>query len=147
MSKCQLIADSGAIAVVTPYDPTFVMELKRYIPANERRWDNPNKRWIVAPKHGKLLQDLCMANFNELPLIPSIANVKPTPKQTILDVRYIGTTKDRGGDERTAFGFSNGGWTVVFPEPVLRAWFDAPSDPSEQPTLYSVLGGQARRHR
>jgi hypothetical protein len=75
MGKCQLIADGGAIAVVTPYDATFVMELKRYIPANDRRWDNPNKRW-----------------------------------------------------------------NVVFPEQVLRMWFDAPQDPSEQPTLYSVLG-------
>lgn len=140
MGKCQLIADSGAIAVVTPYDATFVMELKRYIPANDRRWDNPNKRWIVAPKHAKTLQDLCMSNFNELPLIPNVASTKPTIKQMILDVRYIGTTKDRGGDERTAFGYYKDGWNVVFPEDVLRKWFDAQQDPSEQPTLYSVLG-------
>lgn len=140
MSKCQLLADGGAIAVITPYDATFVMEIKRYIPANDRRWDNPNKRWIVAPRHAKILQDLCMANFNELPLIPNVASVKPKIKQMILDVRYIGATKDRGDDERTAFGYFNGGWNVVFPEQVLRQWFDAPQDPSDQPTLYSVLG-------
>jgi hypothetical protein len=66
--------------------------------------------------------------------------MQPTKKQQILDCRYIGMTKDRGNDERSAFGWSNGGWNVVFPETVLRAWFDAPAQPNEQPSLYSVLG-------
>ena len=140
MGKCELIADGNAIAVKSPYDAGFVNELKSRIQSTERRWKPEIKAWVVSPRHGKTAQELCEKYFNEIPLLPQIASVKPTIKQTILDVRYIGTTKDRGSDERTAFGYYKDGWNVVFPEDVLRRWFDAPQDPSEQPTLYSVLG-------
>ena len=140
MSKCTLTPDSGGIAVSTPYDDDFLYELKRYIPSSERRWDKPNKRWIVATQHGKTIQDICMRVFGEMPLLPQITTSKPTIQQKIIDVRYIGATKDRGGDERTAYGWMNGGWNVIFSESVLRAWFDAPAYPDEQQTLYAVLG-------
>lgn len=140
MTKCTLTIDSGAIAIKTPYDPDFVYELKRYVPATDRRWDGTKKVWIVTAQQGKTVQDICMRVFNELPLLPDIANVKPTVKQAILDVRYIGATKDRGTDERSAYGYYRDGWNVIFPESVLRKWFDAPATPDEQPTLYSVLG-------
>lgn len=140
MGKCELIADGNAIAVKSPYDAGFVNELKSRIQSTERRWKPEIKAWVVSPRHGKTAQELCEKYFNEIPLLPQIASVKPTIKQMILDVRYIGTTKDRGSDERTAFGYYKDGWNVVFPEDVLRRWFDAPQDPSEQPTLYSVLG-------
>ena len=140
MGKCELIADGGAIAVKSPYDAGFVNELKSRIQSTERRWKPEIKAWVVSPRHGKTAQELCEKYFNEIPLLPQIASVKPTIKQMILDVRYIGTTKDRGADERSAFGWYKDGWNVVFPEGVLRAWFDAPSNPDEQPTLYSVLG-------
>jgi len=139
MVKCKLTSDSGAIAITSPYDSGFVTELKSLIPATDRRWKPENKSWVVTLSHGKTLQDLCMKYFNELPLLPAMANIKPAIKQQILDVRYIGATKDRGSDERSAFGWFKNGWNVVFPEPVLRAWFDAPSVPDEQPNLYSVL--------
>jgi len=139
MTKCKLTPDSGAIAVTCPYDPDFVYELKRYIPATDRRFRPSDKAWLVTPQYGTTLQDICMRVFNELPLLPSV-NTKPTIKQQILDCRYIGTTKDRGSDERSAYGWINGGWNVVFSEAVLRAWFDASATPDEMPTLYSVLG-------
>lgn len=139
MSRCKLTPDSGAIAVTSPYDSGFVTELKTLIPATDRRYKPENKSWIVTPRHGATLQNLCMKYFNELPLLPNVANVKPTVKQQILEVRYIGATKDRGSDERSAYGWMKGGWNVVFSEPVLRAWFDAPAVPDEQPNLYSVL--------
>ena len=140
MTKCNLVSDSGAIAVTCPYHPDFVFELKRQVPATDRRFRPTDKAWLVAPQHGKTVQDICMRIFNELPLLPTLANNKPVVKQQILDCRYIGTTKERGSDERSAYGWINGGWNVVFPETVLRAWFDAPATPDEMPTLYSVLG-------
>lgn len=140
MSKCSLTLDSGAIAVKAPYDAGFVADLKTRVQPNERRWKNETKQWLVSQRHGKTVQDLCLVYFGETPLLPQVANAKPTPVQKILDVRYIGTTKDRGGDERSAFGWWNGGWNIVFTESLLRTWFDAPSNPNEQPTLYSVLG-------
>ncbi len=140
MPRCNIKADNGAFAVTAPYDPGFVQELKMQIQPNERRFRGEDKAWLVSTRHGKTLQDLCMKYYNEIPLLPTLANAKPKVKQMIVDVRYIGTTKDRGADERSAFGWYKDGWNVVFPEGVLRAWFDAPSNPDEQPTLYSVLG-------
>lgn len=139
MPRCNLTSDSGTIAITSPYDAGFVTELKSAIPASERRYKPESKSWVVSPRHGKTLQDLCMKYFNELPLLPNVANIKPIVRQRILEVRYIGTTKDRGSDERSAYGWLNGGWNVIFSESVLRAWFDAPAVPDEQPNLYSVL--------
>jgi len=139
MTRCKLTPDAGAIAITTPYDAGFVTELKSLIPYTDRRWKGDSKQWIVTPSHGATLQNLCMKYFNELPLLPDIANTKPKVKQQIIDVRYVGITKDRGADERSAYGWHKNGWNVIFPEPVLRQWFDAPSTPDQQPTLYSVL--------
>ena len=141
MSRCSLTPDSGGIKVSTPYDAGWVMEFKSSIPVSGRRPVKNGKQfyWIIAPQYGKVVQDLCNKYFNELPLLPQIANQKPVVKQRILDVRYIGATKDRGGDERSAYGWHNDGWNVIFSESVLRGWFDAPSMPDEQPNLYSVL--------
>lgn len=147
MPRCNLTSDSGAIVVQTPYDSAWVAEFKSLIPQSDRRPRKDGKQfyWLVTPQHGKTVQDLCMKYFNELPLLPNVANVKPTIKQQILEIRYIGATKDRGGDERSAYGWRQKtlwhetGWNVVFSESVLRAWFDAPAVPDEQPNLYSVL--------
>lgn len=139
MARCKLISDSGAIAVQTPYDPGFVNQLKFSIPNADRRWNPSQKVWMIAPCCGATIQNLCMQYFNELPLLPDVANAKPKIVQKIIEVRYIGITKDRGDDERSAYGWINGGWNVIFPEPVLRAWFDAPSTPDKQPNAYSVL--------
>lgn len=139
MTKCTLTPDGGGIAIKTPYDAGFVAALKSTIPNGERRWKPESKVWIVAPFHGAAIQNLCMQFFNELPLLPDIATIKPKATQRILDVRYIGATKDRGGDERSAYGWLDGGWNVIFPETVLRGWFDAPMQPNEHQTLYSVL--------
>lgn len=140
MTKCKLTTDSGTIAVTAPYDPGFVAELKMKVQPSERRWKGESKSWLVSPRHGKTIQDLCMKYYNEIPLLPTFPTWKAIPIQKIIDCRYIGTTKDRGSDERSAYGWINGGWNVIFPETVLRAWFDAPATPDEMPTLYSVLG-------
>lgn len=142
MSSCKIIADGNALLVFTPYDPDFVYEIKRHIPATDRRFDGTKKAWAVAPKHGQKIQDIVMSVYNEMLLLPDIASVQPVIKQQIIEVRYIGITKDRGGGDRSAFGFFKNGWNVVFPESILRRWFDASQNPDEAPTLYSVLSVQ-----
>ena len=140
MTKCSLTPDGGGIAVRTPYDPGFVNELKSAIPYTDRRWKQDSKTWIVTPAHGATLQNLCNKYFGELPLLPTGIASKPTIKQQILDVRYIGATKDRGGDERSAYGYYKDGWNVIFSETVLRAWFEGiEATPDQAATLYSVL--------
>lgn len=140
-NRCTLSPESGGIKVSTPYDAGWVAEFKNSIPTSGRKPMKNGKQfyWIVAPQYGATVQDLCNKYFGELPLLPDIAATKPVIKQRIIDVRYIGATKDRGGDERSAYGWHADGWNVIFPETVLRGWFDAPSYPDEQPTLYSVL--------
>jgi hypothetical protein len=140
MTQCKLLSENGAIAIVTPYDQQFLYELKRRIPANERRYVPDKKYWLVSPQHGKKLQDICLDIFNEIVPLPVVANSKPVVKQQIIDCRYIGATKDRGNGEYSAYGYVNNSWSVLFPETVLRTWFDAPAQPDEQPTLYAVLG-------
>ena len=142
MTKCTLSPDGGGIAVRTPYDAAWVAEFKNSIPVSGRKPMKNGKQfyWIVAPQYGVAVQKLCEKYFNELPLLPQIVNIKPTIKQKILDVRYIGTTKDRGEDERSSYGWYADGWNVIFAESVLRSWFDGGmAMPNEQPTLYSVL--------
>jgi hypothetical protein len=138
--KCSIIQDGNELVLSFPYDAAMVADLKSSIAASNRRYDPANKTWRIAPNAAAKVQNLCSKHFNELPLAPNIITAKPTIKQQIIDVRYIGTTKDRGSDERTAFGWYRNGWNIVFPETILRMWFDAPQNPDEQPTLYSVLG-------
>jgi hypothetical protein len=81
--------------------------------------------------------------------IPMIAASPSVQETRVLDVRYIGATKERGdGGERTAFGWVNGEWSAIFPENVLLSWFgDSPeaadvptaASPFATMTLYAVL--------
>lgn len=129
----------------SPYDPGLVAQLKSSIPSTERRWDPGRKAWVVDPTYGQVIADLCLACWDERISIPK-GNVKaPTVDCRILEIRYLGMTKDRGdGDsERSAFGYSAGSWSVIFPEAVLIAWFTGASATAEaiKPnTLYAVLG-------
>jgi hypothetical protein len=117
-----------------------VADLKSSIPYTDRRWKGEAKVWIVTPSHGATLQNLCNKYFGEMPLLPTGLTMQPTIKQQILDVRYIGATKDRGANERSAYGWFANGWNVIFPESVLRTWFEGTDAmPSESATLYSVL--------
>jgi DnaJ-domain-containing protein 1 len=71
---------------------------------------------------------------------PAVPHQVATTETRILDVRYISSTKDRGDGSRSAFAWIDGSWAAIFPEPVLRAWFNADARPDESPTLYAVLG-------
>lgn len=142
MPQCKIIQSGNDLLLSFPYDVDMVADIKATIPAGERRYDPQTKSWRIAANKAAKIQNLCSIYFNELPLIPSIVAAKPIIKSQIIEVRYIGATKDRGSDDRSAYGWVNDGWNVIFPEPVLRAYFDAPSSPDEQPTFYSVLSVQ-----
>ena len=139
VTDCEITMKDGSLSVVSPYDEEFVRLLKNAVPANERRWNPEGRSWLVAVRHGKTVQDICDKVFNQSPSLPEIVNVSSSPTQKVFEVRYIGTTKDRGDGESFAYGWLDEGWNVIFSESVLRAWFDAPSKPNEHATLYSVL--------
>jgi hypothetical protein len=143
MPQCRITQQGNELLLSFPYNPAMVAALKSSIPSTDRKFDPDTKMWRVSPSKAAKIQNLCHVHFGELPLVPTIATVKPVIKQQVLDVRYVGTTKDRGNDDRSAYGWTGDGWNAVFTETVLRMWFEGiTSSPTSAPTLYSVLGLQ-----
>lgn len=137
MSEINL--ENGVLVIKTPYSPDFVATLKT-IPAADRRYNPSNRTWEVDPKHGAKVQGWIAQYFREHVILPATSKVKAAKETRILEVRYIGACKDRfDGADRTAFGWSGGNWNVIFPEQVLRGWFNAEQSPDEQPTFYAAL--------
>jgi len=130
--------DGPVLVWRTPYNKGLLDDLKRYIPPSDRQWDGTQKAWRVSPSHANTLVELTQVHLGERIIAPTVT-VRPTLETRLVEVRYIGSSKDRGGDDRSAFGWADGGWTVMFPEKVLREWFDAPRRPDEETTLYQVL--------
>lgn len=130
----------GTIGFKSPYDAGLVAALKTAIPYSDRRWDRDQKLWMVAPQHANTLADLAEQYLGKRPQVPQVQSIAVNTTQ-LLQVKYIGAAKERAGGQRTASGWCNGGWTVIFPESVLKEWFAIdPDKPEEQTTLYAVLG-------
>ncbi len=139
--RSSLTLESGVLVYRTPYSPELVAALKSAVPPTDRRWDPNAKVWLVTPSHLGTLKQITAQYLGEqvhcqLPL----DHQAPALETRAVEVRYIGATKDRGSDERTAYGWCAGEWSVVFPESVLREWFCAEQRLNEAPTLYAVLG-------
>lgn len=136
-------ATPKGLLVRTPYDPAFVASLKASIPAAGRMWDATSKVWIVAHNYSQPLAALLSQHYPGVQMPAVAGSVAPRVETRLLDVRYVGMTKDRGDDTRTAFGYSGGGWNVILPESELRRWFglDSVDDgrPAPAATLYQVL--------
>jgi len=137
-AHCEL--EDGLLACSFPYDPAFIAALKARIPASDRKWDADTKRWIVTPKHAPVLRELVSQILGETLILPAVKFDTPRVVSKTIILKYIGQTKDRGNDERQAYGYVESGWNVIFPESVLRTWFHAPGKPGEAPSLYATLG-------
>lgn len=137
----RLIAVAGGLRLESSYDPGFIAALKAQIPAESRRWDSANKCWLIDPSYGSVCAELAVQYLGVPMTVPDQSRLQePTTVRTV-KLEYLGQCKSRNGDEPTAFGWADGGWTLIFPESVLREWFEAvPQAPGEKPTLYAVLG-------
>jgi hypothetical protein len=144
-----LTLDNDTLVYRTPYDPHLVAALKVAIPATDRKWDPRRRVWLVASAHGQTLVALT-AQYLGVQLstqLSAFTTAGPKREARVLEVRYIGATKDRGDGDRSAFGWVQGEWSAIFPEPVLLSWFgDSPSNPDSPrdtgqatTTLYAVL--------
>ena len=129
----------GVLVFESPYDPGLVGALKAAIPYTERRWDREGKVWLVSGKYGQTLADLTAQYLGQDITVPK---VKTSAKESteLIKLMYLGTAKDRGNGQITAYGWVNGGWTVIFPLGTLHEWFNVDQRPDEAPTLYAVLG-------
>jgi hypothetical protein len=145
MAKIKRTVDG--LAVITPYDARFLVELKRLVPSSERRWRKP--AWVVDPKHETAMITLVESRFGKCEIVDDTA-VDNVGGLVLIEnrkatVEYIGSCKQRDGGESSAFGWVGGDWNIIFPEMVLRSYFNAgPSGPSKpnQDTLYGLLGIQ-----
>lgn len=135
-------ASPEGLIVKTPYSPTFVAALKAQVPAAGRAWDPSSKVWVIAHNYAPSLQALLRQYYPGV-RVPAGSVAAAVREIRLLDVRYVGATKDRGDDTRTAFGYCNGGWTVILPESELRRWFGADANMDgrvgREATLYQVL--------
>jgi len=132
----------GTLAFRSPYDPGLIAALKAKVPYSDRRPVYDGKRfdyWAIAPQHASTLADLAEQYLGTRPTVPQIRVVAANTTQ-LLQVKYIGAAKERAGGEKTASGWANGGWTVIFPERVLKEWFAVDDKPEAATTLYAVLG-------
>ena len=139
-SSCKIEFDGSALVVKTPYNPAFVESLKVTVPASERKWEPSAKAWLVAPIHGLQVQELVERHYSVYVDLPEFKQDSQHPVMELLNVRYIGATKDRGDGTEAASGWMNGGWNVIFPKKTLMDWFGQEDRPDEQKTLYAVLG-------
>ncbi len=134
-------AHDDGYAITTPYDPAFVAEFKVAIPNSDRKWDKPNRQWIVSRAYGAKVQELIEQHFNAPVTLPvGVVGASQAPTMRILDLRYLGSTKVREDGAETAYGWCDGGWNAIFAKSALMEWFGQEQRPDEAPTLYGVLG-------
>ena len=129
--------DNGCYTVKFGYDPVLVTELKNTIPNTGRKWEGSEKSWKVDAKHFQALRQLFPDDSVPMPVLTTLKT-----EYREIDLRYVGQVKDRGNGEFSAFGYSNGNWTVVFSEQVLREWFEGTAEHPkvDMSTLYGILG-------
>ncbi len=133
-------AEGNQLVVSTPFNNGFVTELKTVVPFTARIWDNPRKVWIIAPGYGAVVAQLIKNYFGLDEQIPNMQVKSSIIEQAIYEVHYIGLCKDRGSGERSAFGYVDTSWKLIFPEKVLSEWFGVESRPGGNSSLYARLG-------
>lgn len=142
-SSARIEVDGSVLLYYSSYDPGLVAALKSTVPASDRKWDAARKAWQIAPAHAQTLVELTQRHLGISIQAPATRGVTATRETRILDVRYIGATKDRGNSERSSFGYVAGEWSVIFPEAALKRWFAVETKPGDEATLYNVLGIKA----
>ena len=134
--------EGGSLTLAFSFDPLKVDALKRTVPADSRRWDPARKVWLIDGHAADVAADFLESAFGVRPRGgPGIALAEPESR--VIELLYLARCKDRGG-ESSAMGWVQNGWNVIFPESVLRAWFDPEEQsPTEMLTLYAVLAIRA----
>lgn len=138
MSSASMHAENGVFILRFTPDYGLIAAIKS-LPVSERSWDPARRAWLIDPQAGQRVADIIRTYTGEIIRVPAI---QPIVKETrILEIIYIGRCKDRSG-EKSAFAMTaDYKWSVLFPESVLRKWFEVDEEnPTEQGNLFSVLG-------
>lgn len=123
-NSIKITQNLGGIEIDTPFNKEFVEQLKIRVPFQFRGWDNDLKVWRVASNYARTACELVEEIYGYCPEINLDAEDNAFESQTYL-VEYIGRAKKRDEDgESIAMGYCQNNWNIIFPEKVLRTWFD-----------------------
>ena len=146
----QITKNLYGIDIKTPFNKSFVDELKVRIPFSHRVWDGDLKVWRVTFAYANLACEIVEEIYGFCPEIDTDGTIAKFEKQTYL-IEYVGRSKQRDGSESLSLGFCQNAWNVILPEKVLREFFDgktedepaqsesAPVEPKRL-TYYQLLG-------
>lgn len=132
----------GDFALRSSYDRGLVAVLKADIPPAGRRWEPNDKVWLIDSRYVGYVPGIVEKTLGiKIAAHPRMMGT-PQKETKLVQVEYLGTAKDRGGDEPVAYGYADGDWSVAIPLSVLKAWFqlEAEARPDEAATLYAILG-------
>lgn len=139
--KCKVTCQHGSLLVTTPYNPQFVALIKS-LPASARRFDPANKVWLVDTQYAKQVREWVLQCYGEDIGTITTSNNQQKTELRVCDVWYLGRTKP-AGDEYQASGMNaQKEWIFIFPEKVLREWFEGSAQYINTTTLYSILSIQ-----
>ena len=83
MAWARLEATNGGLKFTSSYDSGLVSSLKAQVPPTARRWDNDNKAWIIAPRYGQVVADICWAELGVNVVVPTGGNTRPRSEQRL----------------------------------------------------------------
>jgi len=138
-----LIPSPQGLEFRSSYDRALIAQLKTQIPYSGRRpiyQAGKFSHWLIDPQFGKDVAEIVQQTLGIAVQVPAFGTEDAQPETRLLRVEYLGRCKERGDDMRSAYGYVDGAWSVIFPEDVLKRWFDAIDQPDDHPTLYGVLG-------
>lgn len=142
-NRCSVELKNGTLIMRTPYDSAAVAAIRTRIPGSDRRWDGGMRAWLVDPSYAGVVTKIINEYWGEVVTIP-VVDKGAGPELRALECHYIGTCKQRDNGESTAYGIdSQDNWRFVFPEAVLRAWFESAEQELVTTNLYALLGVRA----
>lgn len=140
---CTLTPRPDGLVLQSPYDPAFVAAFKALLSSKERTWDAARKVWVIDPGQANAVADLCQTFFGQRPDVPTFRAAPTAPEVRAITLEYLGATKLREDGSKTAMGYSNGSWSVIISEAVLKAWYghqDQAAKEEVEATYYTILG-------
>ena len=146
MATCQVVYVSGSLAFKTPFNRSFIQDLKDYVPEERRKWNNksevPPNVWLIDPQYGPDVIKLIRKHYGETLSLPNLQHSAPQVENRMFTVRYVGAVKTRNDGQKLAYGLVGEAWSVIFSEEVLKDWFEGldVEDGGSKGTLFSILG-------
>lgn len=133
---------NGMLLLTSSYSPELVAWLKALPQADRVCNYNEGKTWSVDPKHGSALKKAVHDILGIDVTIPQVAQLSQAERSETFEVRYVGGARQRGDNpERSATGFVQGEWKLIFGELAMRKYFgENDAKPGGIPTKYGVLG-------